>query len=54
MNIKKKLTNPFVLVAQGFAAGAIIFFATAPAEADLKQQAPIAADSAAAKEIGRA
>jgi hypothetical protein len=53
MNIKKKLLNPFVLVAQGFAAGAIIFFATAPAEADPQQQAPTAA-SAPVKEISRA
>jgi hypothetical protein len=52
MNIKKKLTNPFVLVAQGFAAGAIIFFATAPAEADPQQQAPTAS-TASAEEIGR-
>jgi hypothetical protein len=27
MNIKKKLSNPFALVAQGFALGAILFFA---------------------------
>lgn len=53
MNIKKKLTNPFVLIAQGFAAGAIVFFATAPAEADQQQPAP-SAQSAVAKEIDRA
>lgn len=53
MNIKKKLTNPFVLVAQGFAAGAIIFFATAPVEADPQQQAP-SANSASAEETTRA
>jgi len=52
MNIKKKLTNPFVLIAQGFAAGAIIFLATAPAEADPRQQATNA-NSAPAKEIVR-
>lgn len=35
MNIKKKLQNPFALVAQGFVAGAILFWTTtAPAEAD--------------------
>ena len=28
MNIKKKLLNPFVLGAQGFVAGAILFWAT--------------------------
>jgi hypothetical protein len=53
MNIKKKLTNPFVLVAQGFAAGAVIFFATAPADADPQEQAPTA-NSAPAKQISRA
>jgi hypothetical protein len=53
MNIKKKLTNPFVLIAHGFAAGAIVFFATAPADADRQQPAP-SAQTAAAKEIDRA
>ena len=32
MNIKKKLLNPFVLGAQGFIAGAILFWSTHPAE----------------------
>lgn len=32
MNLKKKLQNPFVLIAQGFVAGSIIFYATMPAE----------------------
>ena len=27
MKIKKKLQNPFLLIVQGFAAGAIIFYA---------------------------
>jgi hypothetical protein len=53
MNIKKKLTNPFVLIAQGFAAGAIVFFATAPVEVDRQQPAP-SAQSASAQEIDRA
>ena len=53
MNIKKKLLNPFVLAAQGFAAGAIIFFATAPSDVDPQQQAPSEA-LAQAKEITRA
>ena len=53
MNIKKKPTNPFVLVAQGFAVGAIILFATSPADADPRQQAPVA-NSAPAKETTRA
>ena len=53
MNIKKKLQNPFLLVAEGFAAGAIIFFATTPVETDLPQQAPSAL-SAPAEDISRA
>ena len=28
MNFKKKLQNPFALVAQGFAIGGLLFFAT--------------------------
>ena len=32
MKIKKTLQNPFVLVAQGFVAGAILFFSTTPTE----------------------
>jgi hypothetical protein len=34
MDIKKKLQNPFALVAQGFVAGAILFWTTAPSEPD--------------------
>ena len=41
MNLKKKLANPFVLVAQGFVAGAILFFAVAQ---------PMQADSGAAEQ----
>jgi hypothetical protein len=37
MNIKKKLLNPFVLGAQGFVAGAILFWSTHPSESDLPQ-----------------
>jgi hypothetical protein len=33
MNLKKKLQNPMLLVAQGFVAGAILFYATTPPEA---------------------
>ncbi|MBA3675954.1 MAG: hypothetical protein H0W74_00940 [Sphingosinicella sp.] len=43
MNIKKKLTNPFALVAQGFGLGAIFFFATATSEADSPQRVQAAA-----------
>jgi len=32
MKMKQKLQNPFALVVQGFVAGAIIFYATAPNE----------------------
>ena len=46
MNIKKKLQNPFVLVVQGFVAGAILFWSTVPGEADVSNQ-PQAAQTAA-------
>ena len=32
MNIKKKLLNPFVLGAQGFIAGAVLFWSTHSAD----------------------
>lgn len=41
MNIKQKLQHPFALVGQGFALGAILFFATAPVEADSPQADPV-------------
>ena len=47
MNMKKKLQNPFVLVAQGFIAGAILFYATTPPEADPQLPAPVQSASAA-------
>lgn len=31
--LKKKLSNPFALVAQGFAVGSLLFFATLPDDA---------------------
>lgn len=37
MNMKKKLLNPFVLVAQGFIAGAALFWSTQPAESGAVQ-----------------
>ena len=49
MNIKKKLANPFALVAQGFAAGALLFFATAPSESDSSQQPPAGQSAAVAE-----
>ena len=32
MNIKKALQNPFMLMAQGFVAGAFLFWSSIPAE----------------------
>ncbi len=53
MNIKKKLQNPFVLMAQGFIGGAAIFYATMPATADVQPQSvpSTTVQSAAATEI---
>lgn len=34
MTLKQRLQNPFALVAQGFVAGAILFWATAPSDGD--------------------
>jgi H+/gluconate symporter-like permease len=42
MNLKKKLQNPMVLVAQGFVAGAILFHATQPPETAPAQPQPSA------------
>ncbi len=39
MNIKKKLQNPFALIAQGFIGGAAIFYATLPANVEAQAQA---------------
>lgn len=38
--LKEKLDNPFVLIAQGFAAGLILFWATAPQETSAEIVAP--------------
>lgn len=48
MDIKKKLANPFALVAQGFAAGALLFFASLSLEAD---PVPQPAQTAAAETL---
>jgi hypothetical protein len=37
MTIKQKLQNPLALVAQGFVAGAILFWATVPSDAEPQQ-----------------
>lgn len=36
MNMKKKLQNPFALIAQGFICGAAIFYVTMPANVDVQ------------------
>jgi hypothetical protein len=51
MDIKKKLQNPFALVAQGFVAGAILFWTTAPAEADANQVQGVEAAATAAQAL---
>lgn len=43
MSIRKALQNPFALVAEGFVAGAIMFWATMPAEQDASAVAPVQA-----------
>jgi hypothetical protein len=48
MNIKQTLQNPFVLVAQGFAVGALLFFSTMP-----REEAPVGADRAAAAAVAK-
>lgn len=52
MNIRKALQNPFALVAQGFAVGAVLFFATTPRDVDTPQQPSSAQVSAAIDRIG--
>ena len=56
MKIKQKLQNPFALVAQGFVAGAIILYATTPANVDRPaQDVPMEAVTAgAAAQISQA
>ncbi|HEX8574033.1 MAG TPA: hypothetical protein VF759_14915 [Allosphingosinicella sp.] len=43
MRFLKKLTNPFVLVAEGFAVGAILFASSTPGLIDPRPAAPPAA-----------
>ncbi len=35
--MKKKMLNPFVLIAQGFIAGAVLFWSTHPPESEVVQ-----------------
>jgi hypothetical protein len=52
MDIKKKLQNPFILTAQGFIAGAILFWSTSGPEAEASgTQAAQAAVAAQALDI---
>ncbi len=53
MKILDKLQNPFALVVEGFVAGAILLFATAPSEPE-RQQAAQAAAAAPAQEFAGA
>ena len=41
--LKQKLQNPFALIAQGFVAGVILFWVTAPSESRAASAAPTAA-----------
>ena len=50
MNIKNKLLNPFALIGQGFLAGAILFYSTAP-EAPAPQPLTSSVQPAAVQQI---
>jgi hypothetical protein len=45
MKLLKKLTNPFVLVAEGFVAGAILFATSTPNLVEQRPAPPPALDS---------
>ncbi|HEX8225022.1 MAG TPA: hypothetical protein VF605_14480 [Allosphingosinicella sp.] len=45
MRFLKKLTNPFVLVAEGFLVGAILFATSTPSLVDPRPAPPAALDS---------
>lgn len=52
MNLKKKLANPFALVAQGFAGGALLFFASMSLDSDsAPSPQPVQTASAAANPV---
>ena len=46
MTIKQKLQNPLALVAQGFVAGAILFWATVPSDSEARQDNPVESSAA--------
>ena len=52
MNILRTLQNPFALVVEGFVAGAILFYATIPADPEIT--GPGATAAASAQEISEA
>ena len=45
MRFLKKLTNPFVLVAEGFVLGAVLFASSTPSLIDSRSAPPPALDS---------
>ncbi len=45
MKLLKKLTNPFVLVAEGFVVGALLFATSTPSLVDPRPAPPPALDS---------
>ena len=51
MNIKRKLSNPFALIAQGFGLGAVLFFATMSPDADSPQHSQPVQSAALAKSL---
>jgi hypothetical protein len=52
MDIKRTLQNPFALIAQGFVAGALLFWVTLPDAPAQDGAAPVLAASAAQKADG--
>jgi len=53
MRFLKKLTNPFVLVAEGFVVGAILFATSTPNLVDSRPAPPPALDSSVIPNSGR-
>jgi hypothetical protein len=53
MKLLKKLTNPFVLVAEGFIAGAILFATSTPDLIHSRPAPPAALDSSVIPNSGR-
>lgn len=53
MKFLKKLTNPFVLVAEGFLAGAILFATSTPDLVHSRPAPPAALDSSVIPNSGR-